>query len=243
MVLRQDKSKEIAFFDSHASAGEYDVFSDRSKQLLIDSCMKIAGVKPQGRLADLGCGSGVFTSILQQRGFTCTGLDISHQLALRGARMYPHVAFLAGDIEYLPYASATLDAVLLSGVIHHLPDPLPCALEIYRVLKPGGVFMAFDPNRRNPFMWLYRDKSSPLYSSNGVTENERPILAEEVYAVFTEAGFDVRNDFLSGLHYRYIASAVMRVFLPVYNTLDSLLFSARLLKRFRPFVLTAGVKP
>ena len=45
------------------------------------------------------------------------------------------------------------------------------------MLRPGGRFVAFDPNRMNPFMWLYRDRSSPFYSPVGVTQNERPVLA------------------------------------------------------------------
>ena len=46
------------------------------------------------------------------------------------------------------------------------------------MLRPGGRFVAFDPNRMNPFMCLYRDRSSPFYSPVGVTENERPVLAK-----------------------------------------------------------------
>ncbi|HEY5837444.1 MAG TPA: hypothetical protein VIT19_00310 [Pyrinomonadaceae bacterium] len=43
----------------------------------------------------------------------------------------------------------------------------------------------------NPFMWLYRDRSSPFYSSDEATENEQPVLAHAVAAVFGSAGFDV----------------------------------------------------
>ena len=42
-------------------------------------------------------------------------------------------------------------------------------------------------------MWLYRDRSSPFYSSVGVTENERPVLAREVAAIFERAGFACRR--------------------------------------------------
>src|SRR5260370_39045015 len=59
----------------------------------------------------------------------------------------------------------------------------------------------------NPFMWLYRDRASPVYSSVGVTANERPVLAREVGAVFARAGFEVSSHYLSGLAYRYVASA------------------------------------
>ena len=35
-------------------------------------------------------------------------------------------------------------------------------------------------------MWAYRDWDSPFYSNVGVTENERPLLAETVRRVFSE---------------------------------------------------------
>lgn len=91
-------------------------------------------------------------------------------------------------------------------------------------------------------MYLYRDRSSPFYSSQGVTENERPVLAHEVRRVFSEAGFDVVCDYLSGLKYRYVASSVARHLLPVYNALDAALFSPPMLRTLRAFVVTVGFK-
>ena len=111
------------------------------------------------------------------------------------------------------------------------------------MLRPGGRFVAFDPNRMNPFMYLYRDRSSPFYSPVGVTENERPVLAHETAATFRAAGFSVQTEYQSTLRYRYIASSRMRWLLPVYNAIDSVLFAPNFMRAFRPFVLTIGEKP
>jgi hypothetical protein len=92
-------------------------------------------------------------------------------------------------------------------------------------------------------MYLYRDRSSPFYSSNGVTENERPVLADKVAATFQSAGFRTGSEFLSGMKYRYIASSTLRWLLPIYNTLDSLLFAPNFMRRFRAFVFSFGEKP
>ncbi len=99
--------------------------------------------------------------------------------------------------------------------------------------------MAFDPNRMHPVMYLYRDRSSPLYSAKGVTPNERPVLASAVSSALRAAGFDVWVDYL-GLSYGYVASPAMRLLLPVYNAVDSVVFLPPFLKRFRSFVLTVG---
>ena len=140
------------------------------------------------------------------------------------------------------FESDGLDDVLLSGLVHHFLDPRRVAAEIYRALKPGGRFVAFDPNHMNPFMWLYRDRASPFYNPIGVTENERPTLAGRTAEIVRDAGFRVQTDYLAGLAYRYVASAHARVLLPIYNFIDNVAFNLAIMKPFRPFVLTAGEK-
>ena len=239
----QDKQKEIAFFDAHAAADAYDVFTPEASARLVDAFVRLSGLAPGARVADLGCGSGAFTHLLARRGYACVGLDISPKLVELGRRKYPDVEFLEGDVEHLPFPDASLDGILLSAIVHHLPDPSRCAAEVFRVLRPGGRFVAFDPNRLNPFMWLYRDRASPFYSSVGVTENERPVLAQAVAAVFQRAGFTVSSHYLSGLAYRYVASSRVRLVLPIYNWIDATVFGLGIMERLRPFVLTAGEKP
>ena len=238
----QDKAQEIAFFDDRGSTGGYDVFAPESSARLIETVVGLGRFQRGARVADLGCGAGVFTELLRQRGCDCIGLDLSPKLVQVARRNYPGVAFVEGDVEHLPFPAESFDGVLLSGIVHHLPDPRRCAAEVFRVLRPGRRFVAFDPNRMNPFMWLYRDRSSPFYSPVGVTANERPVLAKEVAAVFGAAGFTVETEYLSDLRYRYVASSRVRWLLPVYNAIDSVLFRPGFMRPFRAFVLTYGEK-
>jgi len=239
----QDKSKEIAFFDAHADSDEYDVFTPETNEKLIAAFIRLSGLPRGARVADLGCGSGVFTALLRRNGFDSVGVDISPKLVALGRRKYPGIELIEGDAENLPFESCSFDGVLLSGLVHHFPDPRRLAREVKRVLKAEGRFVAFDPNRMNPFMWLYRDRASPFYSSLGVTENERPALARQVAEIFRGEGFRVQSDFLGGLAYRYVASRRARVLLPLYNFVDNSVFNLAIMKAFRPFVLTIGVKP
>lgn len=242
MTSVQDKGKEIAFFDAHAVSDEYDVFTAEANARLISAFVRLSDLPPGSEVADLGCGSGVFTEALRCAGYHSTGLDISPKLIALGRSKYPGLALIEGDAENLPFEDAKLDGVLLSGLVHHFPDPRRLAAEVRRVLKPGGRFVAFDPNRMNPFMWLYRDRASPFYSPVGVTENERPILARQVAAVFANEGFRVEVDYLAGLAYRYVASQRTKTMLPIYNAIDAKVFTLPFLKPFRPFVLTSGEK-
>src|SRR5438874_9139084 len=123
MSAHQDKAKEVSFFDQCAASQDYNVFSSRSRRRLIAACLALAKLSPPGRLADLGCGSGVFSALLTDEGFAVVGLDISHGLTVLGRNLRPQISFVTSDVEALPFRSGSLDGVLLSGVLHHLPDP------------------------------------------------------------------------------------------------------------------------
>ncbi len=238
----QDKAKEVAFFDRFAASDDYDVFLPEAKTRIIDAFVRLSALPPGAKVADIGCGSGAFTELLAARGYRTTGLDISPKLIELARRKFPAIEFVEGDAEHLPFEAGSCDGILLSGLIHHFPDQRRLAAEVFRVLKPGGRFVAFDPNRMNPLFWLYRDPSSPLYSQAGVTENERPLLARQAANTFRAAGFDVRTDYLAGLPYRFVQSAAVRTLLPVYNAVDRWVFTLPPLAPFSPFVLTAGEK-
>jgi ubiquinone/menaquinone biosynthesis C-methylase UbiE len=239
---RQDKANEVGFFDLHArTASEYNAFTERTNRKLVQACVDRCRLRPGMQVLDLGCGSGVFSHLLRQHGLEVTGVDISPRLVELGRRLYPDVTFLVGDAEALPFEDARFDCVFLGGLIHHFPDPRALAAEVSRQLRDRGTFFAFDPNRRNPFMRLYRDRDSPFYSSKGVTPNERPVLGEEVVRVFADAGFQVFSETTS-VSYGYVASPLIRMLLPAYNLADRLLFWPRLLSRFRAFVVTYGTK-
>jgi ubiquinone/menaquinone biosynthesis C-methylase UbiE len=241
-VVQQDKQREVQFFDDHAAADEYNVFSDATNRRLLRACLDAAGMRPPEAIADLGCGSGVFTSLLAKAGFTATGVDLSPRMIELARKLHPGSTFLEGDVESLPFEDETFDDVLLSGILHHLPDPTACIREVRRILKPGGRFASFDPNRLNPFMYLYRDRSSPFYSPKGVTPNERPVLAKELVRLFRAQSFDVHAEYLSNLHYRYVASATMRRLLPLYNWFDTIAFALPVTRPLRAFVILAGTK-
>ena len=241
-MIVQDKAKEVAFFDRHGAEQDYDAFTPDSNARLIDAFKRLTALSRGAKVADLGCGSGAFSVLLAEAGFEVTGIDITPSLIERARLRNPSVTFLVGDVERLPFESESLDGILLSSLTHHLPDPSQCANEVYRVLRKGGRFMAFDPNRMNPFFYLYRDPTSPFYSQVGVTENERPILAWRLAETFRKAGFFVSTDYISKLSYRYVASGKMHMILPIYNAIDRYAFAPAFMRDFRAFVLTAGEK-
>jgi len=241
-IVLQNKQKEIEFFNHLAREQEYNVFTDDANKKIIDTVETLLKLPKGSQLFDLGCGSGVFSQLLWQRGYQVVGLDLSDQLLQRAKQQQPQINCICADVEALPLTSNSVDYLIFSCLLHHLPKRQHCFEEAYRVLKKGGRFVAFDPNRLNPFMYLYRDKSSPFYSSKGVTENERPVLPFQVKKECREVGLMANSLYLDGLSYRYVASSTAKGLLPIYNFLDKYCFKPFWMKPFRAFVFTYGYK-
>ena len=95
---------------------------------------------------DLGCGVGRHALLLAANGFEVEAFDGSETglavlratAAARGLAM----GFHHGNADALPYADAAFDYVLSWNVIYHgtLGDTGSRIAEIWRVLKPGGLF-------------------------------------------------------------------------------------------------------
>jgi len=114
---------------------------------------------------DLGCGLGLQTSALRQRGYTVIGLDPSVGLLAAGQERLGVSPVLAGSALELPFADQSLDFVYTIGVLHHLPGrefQEGAVREVARVLKPGGVLLVHESNPRNPLFRFYMGYLFPI---------------------------------------------------------------------------------
>jgi SAM-dependent methyltransferase len=97
-------------------------------------------------LLDAGCGRG--RTFLYRRclpAVRVVGLDISPY-----ARDNPNLdSQVRGNLEALPFADASFDAVLSTHVAEHLARPEAAFSEMARVLRPGGRLLLLTPNRRH----------------------------------------------------------------------------------------------
>jgi ubiquinone/menaquinone biosynthesis C-methylase UbiE len=93
-----------------------------------------------GVALDVGCGSGETARILEKHSSLVVGLDRSFgalSLAMRRSSGSA-IQHISGDVELLPFASASFDNVLAFGVIEHIRKSSRAISELSRVLKPGA---------------------------------------------------------------------------------------------------------
>lgn len=156
----------------------------------------IAALKPGETVIDLGSGAG-FDCFLAagQVGATgrVIGVDMTHEM-LNKARENAakigaaNVEFRLGELEHLPVADNTADAILSNCVINLVPDKAQVYREAFRTLKPGGRLAISDVVNKAPLPAKLKNDPALLC---GCIAGAATIAETEAWLV--EAGFvDVR---------------------------------------------------
>lgn len=242
----QDVSQtEAKYFDTLVTEhGEFNPFGDRGWRTLQKRFSEWLDVPKPISLLDVGCGTGQSRAIYIQHCQQYTGLDLSETAIEMAKRKFPESTWQVGDATKLSFPESSFDVVAFSSVLHHIPDFSLALAEARRVLRPGGQVFAFDPNLLHPAMALFRWPKSPLYSPNGVSPNERPLLPKELRRAFTSAGLvDIRQRCQADLPYRAVAPKFLNACLSLYNAGDWLMARTQLDRIFGTFVLTGARKP
>lgn len=99
------------------------------------------GVNPV-RVLDFGCGRGA-TGLYDFRGAGVHVLGVDPDPAVREN---PYLDEAATIHDELPVADDSIDVVCSSYVLEHIERPERTLAETFRVLKPGGKFIALTPN-------------------------------------------------------------------------------------------------
>ena len=136
-------SADIGSFQQHGSAfwdvqGPYRTLHQINPARLqfVERFVVLSGL----RVLDVGCGGGILSEALAERGATVVGIDLAES-ALQAAE-----AHLAGQaVEYRLESSRdavargeVFDAVTCMEMLEHVADPAAVLRDIHALLKPGG---------------------------------------------------------------------------------------------------------
>ena len=105
-------------------------------------------------LLDLGCGPGWTSIMLAKLGLDVTAVDISKDMIsiakANAQKDHLKVTFEVDDIEEVNFRNK-FDRVLLYDALHHCPNELKVIKNAYEALKPGGIILVIEPNKRHGY--------------------------------------------------------------------------------------------
>eukprot|EP00179_Madagascaria_erythrocladioides_P013717 CAMPEP_0198365822 /NCGR_PEP_ID=MMETSP1450-20131203/154368_1 /TAXON_ID=753684 ORGANISM="Madagascaria erythrocladiodes, Strain CCMP3234" /NCGR_SAMPLE_ID=MMETSP1450 /ASSEMBLY_ACC=CAM_ASM_001115 /LENGTH=295 /DNA_ID=CAMNT_0044073277 /DNA_START=728 /DNA_END=1616 /DNA_ORIENTATION=- len=109
-----------------------------------------------GLVLDMSCGSGLMTRRLVESGLyeSVVACDYSEAM-LRETELrrvqggLPEIDLIRADVSQLPFGDDAFNAVHAGAALHCWPKVQDGVREIYRVLKPNGVFFA------TTFLWFF----------------------------------------------------------------------------------------
>jgi SAM-dependent methyltransferase len=106
---------------------------------------------------DLGCGPGGFLALMAPYCGHIVGADIVPDFIEECRRNIERKALRNASAvllaqEELPFESGEFDKVIMIDTIHHLERHDTTMAEVFRVLKPGGMLLIFEPNKANPLL-------------------------------------------------------------------------------------------
>lgn len=147
-------------------------------------------IYPETKILDLCCGSGQATKVLVQYSQNVTGLDASPLSLKRAQQNVPQAQYIEAFAEAMPFTDHSFDLVHTSVALHEMEvNQLREILqEVYRVLKPGGVFALVDFHTPTNPLFL---PGITLFLLLFETETAWQLLKTDLAKLIEETGFKV----------------------------------------------------
>lgn len=191
-ILRDWSYRYQWLYDAIARLAAVSVGGEsRFRQLALQGLI----IHPETKVLDLCCGSGQATEILVQSSQNVTGLDASPLSLQRAQANVPEAEYVEAWAEDMPFSDHSFDVVHTSAALHEMaPEQLRQILqEVYRVLKPGGIFTLVDFH--TPTNWLFLP-GVYLFLLLFETETAWQLLNTDLVMLLQETGFKLSSQSL-----------------------------------------------
>lgn len=122
----------------------YDKYRPSPPKVLAEITFKFVGAK-RSLLLDLGCGTGLSTRYWQDKVEEVIGIDPNQEMLAVAEKnnRYDNISFMNSFSNSIDLPDNSVDIITCSNSLHWM-DPGATFKESERILRPGGVFVAFD---------------------------------------------------------------------------------------------------
>jgi len=101
-------------------------------------------------ILDVGCGLGIYLSSLSKlpggRDKHFTGMDVSQEMITYATYAHPNLKWLVGSVYETNFSENSFDIIHCSFLFIHLLQPFNAIIELFRILRPGGLLYVSDVN-------------------------------------------------------------------------------------------------
>jgi ubiquinone/menaquinone biosynthesis C-methylase UbiE len=132
-------------YDRDGFAAHYDRFRPRPPQALLETLLQVAAIGRAAIVVDVGAGTGLSARAWSSRADRVIGVEPNLAMLDRAkeATSEENVEYVLGFGHDTGLPDACADLVTCSQSFHWM-DPTPTLAETARILRPGGVFAAYD---------------------------------------------------------------------------------------------------
>lgn len=138
------------------------------------------------KILDVGAGTGRVSLSLALNGAEVTALDVSEKILEILKRKNKKIKTIVGEAEAMPFDKESFDMVVAAFLIVHLKDPKIFFDEVYRVLKPGGLFLVSNINQKEPPVVKTKVGDIQIKSYYHRPEKIREILSDLAFSIEKE---------------------------------------------------------
>lgn len=110
------------------------------------------------RILDIGCGFGLFLSLMKSLDWEPYGLDFAEDCIDHAQQALGLENTFVGNLEEDTFEADFFDAVSLLSVAAHLNDPIGMFKKIHKILRPGGYLIVFTVNANSLSHQYHLDK-------------------------------------------------------------------------------------